>query len=117
MIKTFKHKGLEKLFELDDRSGIQPKHAEKLLDILDRLHASSQVEDMRYPGSSLHQLKGDVYDGLCLRKNEWSVKVSGNWRVTFQFEDGNAYVVDYEDYHYEFDYDNEKKAETSWCFD
>ncbi len=55
-------------------------------------HASSQVEDMRYPGSRLHQLKGD-------RKNEWSVKVSGNWRVTFQFEDGNAYVVDYEDYH------------------
>ncbi|MBD2560364.1 type II toxin-antitoxin system RelE/ParE family toxin [Nostoc linckia FACHB-391] len=47
---------------------------------------------MRYPGSRLHQLKGD-------RKNEWSVKVSGNWRVTFQFEDGNAYVVDYEDYH------------------
>ncbi|MEH2282577.1 MAG: type II toxin-antitoxin system RelE/ParE family toxin [Nostoc sp.] len=92
VIKTFKHKGLEKLFELDDRSGIQPKHAEKLLDILDRLHASSQVEDMRYPGSRLHQLKGD-------RKNEWSVKVSGNWRVTFQFEDGNAYVVDYEDYH------------------
>jgi proteic killer suppression protein len=92
VIKTFKHKGLKKLFEFDDRSGIQPKHAEKLLDILDRLDASSQVEDMRYPGSRLHQLTGD-------RKGEWSVTVSGNWRVTFQFEDGDAYVVDYEDYH------------------
>ncbi|AUB42244.1 type II toxin-antitoxin system RelE/ParE family toxin [Nostoc flagelliforme] len=92
VIKTFKHKGLRRLFEFDDRSGIQAKHAEKLLDILDRLDASSQVEDMRYPGSNLHQLKGD-------RKGEWSVTVSGNWRVTFEFENGDAYVVNYEDYH------------------
>lgn len=92
VIKTFKHKGLRRLFEFDDRSGIQAKHAEKLLDILDRLDASSQVEDMRYPGSNLHQLKGD-------RKGEWSVTISGNWRVTFEFENGDAYVVNYEDYH------------------
>lgn len=92
MIKTFKHKGLKKLFESDDRSGVQAKHAEKLLDILDRLDASAQVEDMRYPGSNLHQLKGD-------RKGEWSVTISGNWRVTFEFENGDAYVVNYEDYH------------------
>ncbi len=92
MIKTFKHKGLKKLFEDDDRSGIQSKHAEKLLDILDRLDAASEVEDMRYPGSRLHQLTGN-------RKSEWSITVSGNWRITFKFENGDAYVVNYEDYH------------------
>ncbi|AFY31886.1 type II toxin-antitoxin system RelE/ParE family toxin [Calothrix sp. PCC 7507] len=92
MIKTFKHKGLKNLFEDDDRSGVQPKHAEKLLDILDRLDAAIDIEDMRYPGSKLHQLKGD-------RKGEWSISVSGNWRVTFEFENGDAYVVNYEDYH------------------
>ncbi|MBE9201439.1 MULTISPECIES: type II toxin-antitoxin system RelE/ParE family toxin [unclassified Nodularia (in: cyanobacteria)] len=92
MIKTFKHKGLKKLFEDDDRSGIQPKHAEKILDILDRLDASTEIQDMRYPGSGLHQLVGD-------RKGEWSVTVSGNWRVTFRFKNGDAYVVNYEDYH------------------
>lgn len=92
MIITFKHKGLKKLFEDDDRSGVQPTHADKLLDILDRLDAASEIQDMRYPGSGLHQLMGD-------RKGEWSVTVSKNWRVTFQFEDGNAYVVNYEDYH------------------
>lgn len=92
MIKTFNHKGLKKLFEDDDRSGIQPAHAEKLLDILDRLDAASEIQDMRYPGSGLHQLMED-------RKGEWSVTVSKNWRVTFLFEDGNAYIVNYEDYH------------------
>ncbi len=92
MIKTFSHKGLKKLFEDDDRSGVQPTHAEKLLDILDRLDASSNVQDMRYPGSNLHELQGN-------RKGVWSVSVSKNWRVTFTFQDGDAYNVDYEDYH------------------
>ncbi|WP_414546338.1 type II toxin-antitoxin system RelE/ParE family toxin [Nostoc sp. CCY0012] len=92
MIKNFKHKGLKKLFEDDDRSGVQPEYAEKLLDILDRLDASVDVQDMRYPGSRLHQLKGN-------REGVWSVTVSGNWRITFKFEDGDADSVDYEDYH------------------
>ncbi|MFB2772004.1 type II toxin-antitoxin system RelE/ParE family toxin [Pelatocladus sp. BLCC-F211] len=92
MIKKFKHKGLKKLFEDDDKSGVQASHADKLLDILDRLDASSDVEDMRYPGSGLHQLQGD-------RKGEWSITVSKNWRLTFTFEDGDAYNVNYEDYH------------------
>jgi proteic killer suppression protein len=92
VIKKFKHKGLKKLFEDDDRSGVQASHADKLLDILDRLDASSDAEDMRYPGSGLHQLQGD-------RKGEWSITVSKNWRLTFTFEDGDAYNVNYEDYH------------------
>ena len=92
VIKSFKHKGLKKLFTEDVRSGVQPSQAEKLLDILDRLHGTSEVQDMRYPGSGLHQLKGK-------KKGEWSVSVSGNWRVTFEFQDGDAYNVNYEDYH------------------
>ena len=92
VIKSFKHKGLKKLFEEDIRSGVQSEQAEKLLDILDRLNAASDVQDMRYPGSRLHQLKGR-------RKGEWTVSVSGNWRVTFNFEGGDAYNVNYEDYH------------------
>jgi proteic killer suppression protein len=59
---------------------------------LDRLDASINIQDMNYPGSNLHQLKGKL-------KDLWSVKVSGNWRITFKFIDANAYVVDYKDYH------------------
>jgi len=92
MIKNFVHKGLAKLFEDDDRSGINPEHEVKLSDILDRLDSALEVRDMNYPGSGLHQLKGQ-------RTGEWAVKVSGNWRVVFEFEDGNAYNVNYVDYH------------------
>ena len=92
MIKSFKHKGLEKFFYDDNMSGIQPAHAQKLADILDRLDASIYIQDMNYPGSGLHKLKGSLKDHL-------SVKVSGNWRVTFIFKDGDAHVVDYLDYH------------------
>jgi len=92
VIKTFKHKGLKKLFEDDDRSGISPAFADKLLDILDRLDAATDIRDMLYPGSKLHSLKGD-------RKGEWSVAVSGNWRITFVFQNGDAYDVNHEDYH------------------
>ena len=92
MINDFGHKGLKKFFYEDDKSGIQPKHAQKIADILDRLDASAEIKDMNYPGSNLHQLKGNMSE-------HWSVKVSGNWRITFKFIDGNAYVVDYQDYH------------------
>jgi toxin HigB-1 len=92
MIKSFQHKGLERFFYDGDRRGIQAQHAQRITDILDRLDASVVVQDMNYPGSGLHQLKGTL-------KNHWSVRVSGNWRITFRFQDGNAYVVDYQDYH------------------
>lgn len=92
MIKTFDHKGLERFFLDGSKRGINPDHATKLGDILDRLDASADVSDMNYPGAGLHPLKGDL-------KNHWAVKVSGNWRVVFKFESGNAYVVDYRDYH------------------
>ncbi len=92
MIKRFKHKGLKKLFKEDDRSKVNPEHAEKLLDLLDRLDASKKAEDMRFPGSGFHQLENN-------RKYDYAVTVSGNWRLTFTFEDGDAYDVNYEDYH------------------
>jgi len=92
VITSFDHKGLEKFFYDEDKRGIQPAHAQKLADILDRLDASVTVQDMNYPGSNLHQLNGRL-------KGVWSVKVSGNWRVTFKFTEGNAYVADCRDYH------------------
>lgn len=92
VIKGFTHKGLEEFFHSGSKKGIQPEHARKLADILDRLEASADIQDMAYPGSGLHPLKGDL-------KGHWAVKVSGNWRVTFKFENGDASAVDYVDYH------------------
>jgi proteic killer suppression protein len=92
VIRSFKHRGLEKFFSTGNRSGIQPQHAERLRLILGRLSASTAPEDMNLPGLGLHQLKGD-------RKGTWAVKVSGNWRVTFSFVGKDAIAVDYEDYH------------------
>jgi len=92
VIKNFRHKGLERLFRDDDRSGVSAKDAPRLFRQLDRLDAATQPEDMGLPGWALHQLKGD-------RKGFWSVKVSANWRLTFRFEDGDACDVTLEDYH------------------
>ena len=92
MLKSFRHKGLQKFFFDGTKKGIQPKHAEKLADILDLLDAVSEIEDMNFPGSDLHPLKGDL-------RGFWSVKVSGNWRIIFRFENGDVLDVDYVDYH------------------
>ena len=92
MIKSFDHKGLEAFFYEGTTKGIQAKHATRLQFILDLLDFAGIVEDMNFSGSGLHQLKGKL-------AGHWSVKVSGNWRLTFRFEDGNAYVVNYRDYH------------------
>ena len=74
------------------KAGIQPQHAERLRLILGRLNVSSGPKDVNLPGLELHELRGD-------RKGTWSVKVSGNWRITFAFVAKNAEAVDYEDYH------------------
>lgn len=92
MIKGFKHKGLEQFFLRGTKSGIQGKHVERLRLILGRLHASTDPKDMNLPGLYLHLLGGK-------RKKVWSVRVSGNWRVTFRFEVKDAIDVDYEDDH------------------
>ena len=92
MIKSFQHKGLEDFFYDGSKKGIQAKHEQKLADILDRLDAAKIISDMRYPGSELHLLKGNL-------KNFWAVKVSGNWRILFKFQEGDASIVNYTDYH------------------
>ena len=92
MLRSFKHKGLQRFFLEGSKAGIQPVHAERLRLILSWLSASVEPKDMDLPGLKLHRLKGD-------RKNSWPVWVSGNWRITFSFEGENAVNVDYEDYH------------------
>lgn len=92
MIRSFKHKGLEVLFLDGSTRGIQAKHAQKLTDMLDLLDNAQRPEDMGFPGSSLHPLKGN-------RAGYWAVKVSGNWRVIFRMEQGDSLDVDYLDYH------------------
>lgn len=92
MITGFKHKGLERFFVQGIKSGIQAKHAERLRLILGRLNASTSPKDMNLPGLHLHELSGS-------RKGTWSVRVSGNWRVTFKFAGADVTDVDYEDYH------------------
>jgi len=92
MIKTFKHRGLERFFYEGITKEIQPKHAGKVADILDLLNAADKIEVMNFPGSRLHKLEPK-------KENIWSVRVSGNWRIIFKFIDGDAYVVDYLDYH------------------
>ncbi len=92
MIKSFAHKGLENFFYDGSTKGIQSQHAQKLADILDRLDASKRVTDLNFPGSNLHPLKGKM-------KGLWSIKVSGNWRVVFSFKEGDAFNINYIDYH------------------
>lgn len=92
MIKSFRHKGLRKLFETGGTSGVQPNHAKRLRMQLAALDTAQAVEDMDIPGFRLHPLKGPM-------RGRWSITVNGNWRLTFEFQDGNAYVLDYEDYH------------------
>jgi proteic killer suppression protein len=92
MIQTFKNKALENLFRENSNKGV-PANLEKKVRIrLEVIDSALIVEDIRLPGYDLHELKGD-------RKGTWSIKVSGNWRITFKFEDGDAYDINLEDYH------------------
>ncbi|HEY9136481.1 MAG TPA: type II toxin-antitoxin system RelE/ParE family toxin [Pseudomonadales bacterium] len=92
MIKSFKHKGLEKFYASGSTKGIQAKHANKLRMQLVALDTAYQIEDLDIPGYRLHQLKGNL-------KGLWSITVNANWRITFEFSEGNVYIVNYEDYH------------------
>lgn len=92
MIKSFKHKGLRKFFETGSTVGINSTHRQKLRIRLAALDTASIVEDMNLPGFRLHALKGNKQD-------LWAIDVNKNWRITFEFIDGDAYIVNYEDYH------------------
>lgn len=93
MIKSFAHKGLKLFFEKGDSKKLNPSHIERIRRILARLHAAKESKDMNYPGSNLHLLKAPPYRGF------YSVNVSGNYRIVFRFEKGEAYDVDYLDTH------------------
>jgi proteic killer suppression protein len=83
---------IDVFFEKGKTSDIQTQHAKKLRMQLAAIHTAQDIDDINLPGFSLHLLKGD-------RSNIWSISVNGNWRVTFEFTDGNAYILNYEDYH------------------
>ncbi len=92
MIKSFRHKGIRRFFDTGSKAGIQATHAGKLRRQLGVLNHALQPSDMSIPGWQLHELSGNL-------AGHWSVHVNGNWRLTFTFEDGDAILVDYQDYH------------------
>jgi proteic killer suppression protein len=92
VIRSFRHKGLERFFRSGSKAGVRAAHAPRLARQLARLDAARRPEDMAVPGWELHALKGDV-------AGHWAVAVSGNWRVVFAFEGEDAVLIDYQDYH------------------
>lgn len=96
MIKSFSHTGLKDFFRTRTKRGIQPKHADRLETVLDHLNAAGDIRDMNFPASGLHKLNPKTTD---MEKQVWALTISGNWRITFKFYNGDAYEVDYVDYH------------------
>ena len=92
MIRSFKHRGLKRLYERGDRSGIRPDLLDTVEDILGRLDRADTPQAMNLPGYRLHPLKGDLL-------GYWSVAVRANWRIIFRFEDADAFDVELTDYH------------------
>ena len=91
MIVGFRHKGLKRLFEKDDGSGIRPDLVDKVRTILAQLNEADTIEDMRVTSFHLHPLKGD-------KKGLWSVTIRANWRIVFRLVNGDADVIDLTDY-------------------
>lgn len=93
MIKSFRHKGLDDFFATGSTAGIQPAHAVMIRLQLAAINTATNANDLRTPPNwRLHQLSGKL-------KDHWSLTVNGNWRIIFTFHNGDAYLVDYLDYH------------------
>jgi proteic killer suppression protein len=92
MIKSFAHKGLQKFFESGSTASINAQHAPRIRRILTLLNVAKNAQEMNVPGWDFHSLKGDL-------KGHWAVKVNGPWRITFKIRNGDAEVVDYQQYH------------------
>ena len=92
MIRNFKHQGLKQFYVNGSSRLLSPNHIRRIKRLLDSLDAADRPAALNYEGNYLHELKGE-------RKGTWSVRVSGNWRLTFRFQNGNAYDVNLEDYH------------------
>lgn len=87
MIRSFKHRGLKRLFERGDRSGIRSDLLEDVEDILGRLDQATTAQALNLPGYRLHPLKGEL-------RGFWSVTVRANWRIIFRFEEEDAFDVE-----------------------
>jgi len=92
VIRTFRHRGLKRLFLEDDGSKVRADQLGRIADVLSHLDQAIRPSDLDLPGYRLHPLKGRL-------KDLWSVTISGNWRIVFRFEDRDAYDVDLVDYH------------------
>ena len=92
MIESFRHKGLGKFYEEGETRFLPAEQLDKIKRILSALDSAQKPESMNLPGFRFHQLKGNY-------KGSYSVTVTGNWRIIFKFQDGNAVDVDYKDYH------------------
>ena len=92
MIRTFRHRGLKRLYEHGDPSAVRTDQAERIALALADVDAAIKPSDVDLPGYRLHPLKG-------ARKGFWSISISGNWRVIFRFDGGDAYDLDLVDYH------------------
>jgi proteic killer suppression protein len=93
VIKSFRHKGLKKFFLSGSVVGIQPNnHAARLRSQLAIIDSAGTIDDIDVSGFRLHPLGGS-------QTRRWAIRVSGNWRLTFEFHEGNAFILDYEDYH------------------
>ena len=92
MIKSFRHKGLQRFFETGNKSGIQTAHAAQLRLLTAALDQAIRPEDLSAPSWALHPLKGDL-------KGHWALTVNGNWRIIFAFKGQDTVLVDYRDYH------------------
>ena len=92
MIRKIRHKGLRRFFEEGYKKGLPAQHLEKIRAVLAILDTVSDVQHIKFPGGRLHELKGG-------RKGYWSLTISKNWRITFQFDGEDIGDVDYEDYH------------------
>ena len=94
MIKSFRHKGLQRLYEKAPTPECKLNMSRSFVCSLQlaALETSQTIDDMDLPGYRLHRLKG-------YKPDRWAIDVSGNWRLTFTFESGDALEIDYEDYH------------------
>jgi toxin HigB-1 len=92
VIKSFRHRGLKRLFERDDKSQVRADMLDRIENILAKLDTSNAPEKMDLPGLRLHQLKGDM-------RGFWAVTVRANWRIVWRFEGEDAVDLDLIDYH------------------
>lgn len=92
MIRRIRHRGLRRLYEDDNRRGLDARHVERIMRVLAYLDRASEPRELDLPGWRLHPLKGEL-------AGYWSITVTANWRLVFRFENGDVTDVDYVDYH------------------